>query len=200
MHSSPSQIALFGTSADPPSVGHRSILQGLSQHYDRCLVWVANNPFKQHQATLAQREAMMELVIRDINAPNIELHPELAHSRSLITVQRARSRWPDASFTLVVGADLVPQLPTWYQSAQLLQQVTLLIVPRHGVSLQPQHFEPLQALAARWAIAPMGEEIPPVSSTDYRTKGEHSVIIPTVAEYIHRERLYAWDPVSHSTP
>ncbi|NJK35623.1 MAG: nicotinate-nucleotide adenylyltransferase [Oscillatoriales cyanobacterium SM2_2_1] len=200
MNPHPPQIALFGTSADPPSIGHRSILEWLSQHYDRCIVWVANNPFKQHQATLGQREAMMQLVIRDIPANNIELHPELAHSRSLITVERARSRWPHANFTLAIGADLVPQLPSWYQSAQLLQQVTLLIMPRHGAPLLPQHFERLQALCAHWAIAPIGEDIPPVSSTDYRIRGKHSVIIPTVAEYIHRERLYAWDPVSHSTP
>ncbi|MGL5832760.1 MAG: nicotinate-nucleotide adenylyltransferase, partial [Waterburya sp.] len=32
------KIALFGTSADPPTIGHQTILQWLSQHYDHVVV------------------------------------------------------------------------------------------------------------------------------------------------------------------
>lgn len=45
-------IALFGTSADPPTRGHGKILTWLAQHYDQVAVWAADNPFKQHQASL----------------------------------------------------------------------------------------------------------------------------------------------------
>ena len=39
-------VALFGTSADPPTSGHGAILGWLSQHYDQVAVWAADNPFK----------------------------------------------------------------------------------------------------------------------------------------------------------
>lgn len=32
-------IALFGTSADPPTIGHQGILQWLSGRYDVVVVW-----------------------------------------------------------------------------------------------------------------------------------------------------------------
>ena len=59
-------IALFGTSADPPSIGHQQILQWLDLHYDRVWVWVSDNPFKTHQASLSDRLKMMELTIAAI--------------------------------------------------------------------------------------------------------------------------------------
>ena len=43
------RIALFGTSADPPTAGHQKILRWLSEGYDRVAVWAADNPFKCHQ-------------------------------------------------------------------------------------------------------------------------------------------------------
>ncbi|MEY2856531.1 MAG: nicotinic acid mononucleotide adenyltransferase, partial [Cyanobacteriota bacterium] len=52
-------IALFGTSADPPTIGHQTILQWLSQHYDRIVVWASDNPFKQHQTPLKFRSEML---------------------------------------------------------------------------------------------------------------------------------------------
>ena len=39
-------IALFGTSADPPTVGHKKILEELSRIYDFTISYVSNNPKK----------------------------------------------------------------------------------------------------------------------------------------------------------
>ncbi|MCS6815631.1 MAG: adenylyltransferase/cytidyltransferase family protein, partial [Cyanobacteria bacterium] len=52
-------IALFGTSADPPTVGHQAILLWLLEHFDYVAVWAADNPFKSHQASLHHRLAML---------------------------------------------------------------------------------------------------------------------------------------------
>ncbi|NJM46313.1 MAG: nicotinic acid mononucleotide adenylyltransferase, partial [Alkalinema sp. RU_4_3] len=40
------KLALFGTSADPPTLGHLAIVNYLSAKYDRVAVWAADNPFK----------------------------------------------------------------------------------------------------------------------------------------------------------
>lgn len=99
-------IALFGTSADPPSIGHQQILQWLDNNYDRVLVWVSDNPFKTHQASLSNRLKMMELTIAAIQAHTITIHPELSHPRTINTVEQAKKVLPHANFTLVIGATL----------------------------------------------------------------------------------------------
>jgi nicotinate-nucleotide adenylyltransferase len=187
-------IALFGTSADPPSIGHQQILQWLDSHYDRVLVWVSDNPFKTHQASLSDRLKMMELTIDAIEPPahTITIHPELSHPRTIHTVEQSKQILPDANFTLVIGGDLVRQLPTWYRAQDLLSQVHLLVVPRQGVSIATADIEHLVSMGTEIAIAPESISIPNVSSSDYRNNGNSSVIIPTVAAYIQRESLYAW--------
>lgn len=40
------QIALFGTSADPPTSGHQAILLWLSQRFDKVVVWPRIIPLK----------------------------------------------------------------------------------------------------------------------------------------------------------
>ena len=39
-------IALFGTSADPPTIGHKKILEELSKIYSFTIGYVSNNPKK----------------------------------------------------------------------------------------------------------------------------------------------------------
>ena len=187
-------IALFGTSADPPSIGHQQILQWLDNHYDRVLVWVSDNPFKIHQASLSDRLKMMELTIAAIQPPaqTISLHPEISNPRTINTVEQARQILPHANFSLVIGGDLVPQLLTWYRAQDLLNQVKLLVVPRQSVTISPEDIDRLVNMGTEVAIAPSSISIPDVSSSDYRNNGNSSVIIPTVAAYIQQESLYAW--------
>ena len=41
-------IALFGTSADPPTIGHKKILEELSRIYAITISYVSDNPKKKH--------------------------------------------------------------------------------------------------------------------------------------------------------
>lgn len=184
------QIALFGTSADPPTAGHQAILAWLSDHYDQVAVWASDNPFKSHQTALQHRAAMLQLLIDDIYPPrkNIHLYPELSSPRALVTVEQAKQRWTEATFTLVVGADLVTQLPRWYRVKELLQQVKLLVVPRSGYTITEADLAPLRPLGATVSIAHL--QVPGVSSTAYRDAGDPDVVTPPIEAYIHREQLY----------
>ncbi|MBW4486806.1 MAG: nicotinate-nucleotide adenylyltransferase [Trichocoleus desertorum ATA4-8-CV12] len=185
------KIALFGTSADPPTAGHQAILSWLSQHFDYVAVWASDNPFKSHQTPLEHRSAMLRLLIQDIEPPrhNISLQPELSSPRTLITVDQARKQWPDADLTLTIGADLVAQLPTWYRIEDLLQQVKLLVIPRPGYPLKDNDLAELRRLGAKVAIADLTG--PAISSTAYREAGQSEALSPTVEAYIHQEQLYA---------
>ncbi|WP_071517490.1 nicotinate-nucleotide adenylyltransferase [Geitlerinema sp. PCC 9228] len=188
------KIALFGTSADPPSIAHREILHQLAANFDWVAVWASDNPFKSHQTPLERRATMLQLVIHDVmrhqpNAQgNIGYHPELSSSRALLTVERAEQIWPNADFTFVVGSDLLEQLPRWYRVEEFLQKVQLLVVPRAGYPIKEKEVETLKQMGARLAIAHM--EIPDTSSTAYRQIKDPNAVPQPIAEYIHRERLY----------
>lgn len=183
-------IALFGTSADPPTLGHQVILNWLADHFDWVAVWAADNPFKQQQTPLAHRMAMLGLMIQDLHTPrqNVRLYPELGKPRTFHTLQIAKRYWRNARFTLVIGSDLIAQLPNWYRVDDLLPDVDLLIVPRPGYPLREADLEALRQRGARVAIADlMG---PATSSTAYREHGESIGLTPQIEDYIHREHLY----------
>ncbi len=189
-------IALFGTSADPPTAGHQAILGWLSYHFDHVAVWAADNPFKSHQTPLNHRMAMLQLLIDDISPPrqNIWLYPELGRPRTWHTLSIAQTLWRNARFTLVIGADLVYQLPNWYRVEELLAQVNLLIVPRPGFPLQESALAELRRRGATVAIADFISV--DTSSTAYRNSGDTQNLTPLVADYIHREHLYACQETS----
>jgi nicotinate-nucleotide adenylyltransferase len=185
------KIALFGTSADPPTAGHQAILCDLSNSYDLVAVWAADNPFKSHQASLEERAAMVQLLITDINPPrqNIVLEQNLSSLRTLETVEKAKIRWgEDAQLTLVVGSDLLNQLPRWYRATELLQQVELLIVPRPGYPIEESGLAGVVHIGGKIAIACLNA--PDISSTAYRENGDTEALTPLVVEYIHQQHLY----------
>lgn len=184
------RIALFGTSADPPHAGHQMVLRWLAHHFDGVAVWASDNPFKSHQTPLEHRAAMLRLLIEDIDVPqhNIHLYPELSHPRAIATVQTAQTYWPEAELVLVIGSDLVAQLPRWHRVDELLQQVTLLIVPRSGYPLNNHDLMELRQRGARVDIADIHG--PEISSTTYRHTREDGRLAPPVEAYIQQKHLY----------
>jgi nicotinate-nucleotide adenylyltransferase len=194
------KIALFGTSADPPTAGHQMILTWLSNYFDLVAVWAADNPFKPKQTSLEHRSKMLDLLIQEMpkTRDNIYLFPELSHPRTIITLERAKNLWQKADFTLVIGADLVTANPhhqglpimNWYKASELLKQVKLLIIPRIGYNINQVDLQQLEKHGAKWAIADL--KAPPVSSTSYREKGEHHILPFPIIQYINQQKLYAY--------
>lgn len=183
------KIALFGTSADPPTAGHQIILDWLSRHYDLVVVWASDNPFKQHHTTLQHRTEMLRVMLAEIDANNISLHPELSDRHTLITVNKAREKWgEEIEFTLVIGSDILTQITSWYQSKELLTKVKILVVPRPRYPINEVDLEALKNLGGRYAIATLNA--PKVSSSAYRLQGDDSVLTTAVENYILQHDLY----------
>lgn len=194
-------LALFGTSADPPTRGHQAILVWLSQQFDQVVVWASDNPFKVHQASLEQRQEMLRQLVAEIQASEgeIVLAPELSHPRALTTLERARQQWPSAQLMFVIGSDLVPKLPSWYRIREVLAQVELLVIPRPGYPLLPKDLHTLEKLGGRIAIADFTG--PAVSSSAYREADKPEALTPAIRAYIQQEKLYEWaDTAQSSSP
>ncbi|NEQ41661.1 MAG: nicotinate-nucleotide adenylyltransferase, partial [Okeania sp. SIO3I5] len=175
-----------------PTAGHETIVRWLSQNFNKVVVWASDNPFKSHQTSLEQRSTMLSILIENIdsNQNNIFVHQELSSRRTLETVELAIKKWDDAEFTLVVGSDLVKQLPNWYQVKELLQKVELLIVPRKGITTEKTDLQKLKELNTGVKIASL--EVPNVSSSAYREQGDEMTITPPIKDYIYQQKLYQW--------
>lgn len=184
-------IALFGTSADPPTAGHQRILRWLSYRFDIVLAWASDNPFKPNQTPIVHRASMLRLLVTDIQPQRSNIHCDqtLSYPKTIYTLEQAQQRYPSARFTLAVGSDLIAQLPTWYRSQDLLAQVDLLVFPRPGYPATPEALNLLRQLGAAVILADITGL--PVSSSAYRKDGDSAAITAPIKDYIHREHLYA---------
>lgn len=185
------KIALFGTSADPPTSGHQAVLNWLSDNYDYVAVWAANNPFKSHQTSLENRVEMLRLLIADINPQreNVNLEQELSHLRTISTVENAKQRWgSEAEFIVVIGSDLLGQFKRWYRIQDLLQEAEVLVIPRPGYTIENNRLDKIRDLGGKISVANLtGLD---VSSTAYREHGDPQALTPSVAAYINQKHLY----------
>lgn len=184
------QIALFGTSADPPTYGHLEILIWLSKRYDRTAVWASDNPFKRDQTPLDDRTEMLRLLVTlsGESLETLQVYPELSDLRTIITYNRAVKVWPNAKFTFVLGADLLPQLPTWYQAEELLAAVDLLVIPRSGYQILDSTIDKIKSLGGTLEIANL--ITPNVSSSAYRYDMAPNTVPTIVQSYIQQQELY----------
>ena len=89
-----SQLALFGTSADPPTVGHRAVLAGLMQLYPRVCTWASDNPMKQHGAPLGMRAQLLQALVNEIGDARLQLEQNLSSPFTVTTLKRAQTLWP----------------------------------------------------------------------------------------------------------
>ncbi|NEP17133.1 MAG: nicotinate-nucleotide adenylyltransferase, partial [Leptolyngbya sp. SIO4C1] len=182
-------VALFGTSADPPHSGHRGVLTWLGHHFDQVAVWASDNPFKTHQASLADRMAMLQLLVDSLQTPGVvQLYPALSHRYTVVTIARAQQRWPEAALTLAVGADLVGQLPQWYRAEAIFEQVKILVFPRPGYPVNEADLLKLKQ-QAKVAIAHPPQQYD-VSSTEFRQADSDQGIPPVIQQYIDQHQLY----------
>ena len=143
------QIALFGTSADPPTRGHQALLEELLLLYPRVATWASDNPKKQHGAPLDLRAQLLQALVKQIQDPRLEQIQELSDPFTIRTLQRAGQRWPDAELVFVVGSDLASQIPSWKQTDQWLPHCRLAIAPRQGWPLTGVAIQQLKQLGAR---------------------------------------------------
>ncbi|APB34952.1 nicotinate (nicotinamide) nucleotide adenylyltransferase [Gloeomargarita lithophora Alchichica-D10] len=184
----PQRLALFGTSADPPTLAHRQIIQWLAQAFDLTLVWAADNPLKTGQTPLGHRMAMLDCLLQELGESQVQLWPELSHRFTRVSVARAQVQWPQASLTLALGADLLPQLPRWHQAEALFPQVGVVIIPRPGYSLAPAALDWLHQHSPRVSIAPIS--VPDWSSRAFREGQRPDELSPAVLAYIRCHQLY----------
>ena len=182
------QIALFGTSADPPTRGHKALMEELLLLYPRVATWASDNPKKQHGAPLALRAQLLQALVKQIQNPRLEQIQELSDPFTIRTLQRAGKRWPDAELVFVVGSDLASQIPSWKQSDQWLQLCRLAIAPRQGWPLTAVAIQQLKQLGAR--LDQLGLSVPASASSALRQRPQQEQLPESVWPLLLEHNLY----------
>ena len=181
-------IALFGTSADPPTCGHQALLEGLLAMFPKVATWASDNPMKRHCAPLENRKALLATLVKAIANPQLELVQELSSPWAITTLKLATTRWPSNELVFVVGSDLAGQIPHWKDARAVLQLARLAIAPRQGWPLQLQQLEALECLGGRIELLPM--QIPATSSSEVRSQPKPAQIPAALWPLVLEHNLY----------
>ena len=189
------QIALLGTSADPPTCGHQALLMGLLSLYPKVATWASDNPLKQHGAPLALRAQLLQALVGEINDPRLQQDQTLSHPFTIRTIDQAAQRWPEAELVFVVGSDLAALIPGWKSSAQWLGRCRLAIAPRQGWPLSDQALEDLKQLGA--CIDLLELQVPASASSALRQAPQQQQIPAAVWTLLLQHNLYGLSPSLH---
>ncbi|HXQ18010.1 MAG TPA: nicotinate (nicotinamide) nucleotide adenylyltransferase [Acidimicrobiales bacterium] len=195
------RLGLLGGTFDPPHLGHVAAAQAARRalSLDRVLLVVANDPWQKSPLRpitgAADRLAMTEAAVEGeagIEASRMELDRG-GPSYTVDTVEQlrteavARGAAPPELF-VIVGADIVPTLPTWHRVDELRALVTLVIVARPHA--------PAPAGPPGWHSAVVGGLDFDVSSSQIRERlaggeGAGQMVPPGVGHCIAARGLYA---------
>ena len=146
--------AFFGGSFDPPHNGHLGVAKGaLDSGLCSRVVWVPawSQPHKQDKkaAPFHHRLAMVELLISGVNgmaASDLEERIKLQPSYTFEVLKHFAGELPgDESAALLIGADSLLALHTWFNAEELAEKYVILTYPRPGKEIS------LEALLPHWS-------------------------------------------------
>ena len=188
MKSKKSSIALFGTSADPPTLGHEALLSELTKIFPKVITWASDNPDKKHQIPLPKRTQLLRILVKKISHPKLELVQDLSSPRTIHTLKKAFQIWPEASFSFVIGSDLAIQIPKWLNAKSILSKVRIAIAMRDGWPISEIQLEEIKNLGGEIEILPF--KIPESSSSKFRERPQEFLVPQELLPLLLEENLY----------
>ena len=181
-------IALFGTSADPPTLGHEALLSELTKIFPKVITWASDNPDKKHQIPLLKRTQLLRILVKKISHPKLELVQELSSPRTIHTLKKAFQLWPEASFSFVIGSDLAMQVPKWLNAKSILSKVRIAIAMRDGWPISDVQLAKIEKLGGKIEILPF--KIPEASSSKFRERPQKVLVPQELVPLLLEENLY----------
>jgi len=181
-------IALFGTSADPPTLGHEALLSELIRIFPKVITWASDNPDKKHHIPLLKRTQLLRILVKKISHPRLELVQELSSPRTIYTLEKAFQLWPEANFSFVIGSDLAVQVPKWLNAKSILNKATIAIAMRDGWPISDQQIEEIKKLGGEIDLLPF--HIPESSSSKFRKSPQEVLVPQELVPLLLKENLY----------
>ncbi len=129
-------IALFGTSADPPTIGHKKILEELSKIYSFTIGYVSNNPNKNHKEDISIRSHLLKTLIEDLDNPKILFNQSVSSQWALESIKKCKRIYELNSLDFVIGSDLIKDIFYWKNFDKITDEVSFLVILREGYPIE----------------------------------------------------------------
>ena len=155
------RIALFGTSADPPTIGHKKILEELSNTYSLIITYASDNPKKRHKENIFFRNLLLKTLINDINNPKIIFNNKISSPWAIKSIEECKKIYSFSKIDFVIGSALISEIFSWKNFDRIIHEVKLLIIKREGFPIESNALEMLENKNVMYEISAL--KIPNIS-------------------------------------
>ena len=182
------QFALFGTSADPPTIGHKKILEELSKKYSYTITYASDNPKKRHRENIYFRSLLLKTLIEDIDNSKIIFNQKISSPWAIESIEKCKKIYKLNQVDFVIGSDLVSEIFSWKNCEKILKEVKLLIIKREGYPIKTDTLKKLETLKVTFEISSL--IIPKISSSIVRLNNNYSDLPKSLIDIVKKNNLY----------
>ena len=182
------RIALFGTSADPPTIGHKKILEELSNIYSSIITYASDNPQKKHKENIFFRNLLLKTLIKDINNPKIIFNPKISSPWAIESIKECKKIYTFSKMDFVIGSDLITEIFSWKNFDKIIHEVKLLIIKRDGYPIESNTLKMLETHEVIFEICTLN--IPNISSSMVRLNNNYSDLPKSLIDIMKSNNLY----------
>jgi len=181
-------VALFGTSADPPTIGHKKILEELSKIYDFTISYVSNNPNKKHKEDISIRSHLLKTLIEDLDNPKILFNQRLSSKWAVESIKKCKKIYEFNNLDFVIGSDLIKDIFSWKNFDKITKEVSFFIILREGYPVKSNTIKMLETYKVKFRIS--NTKIPNISSSKFRLNFNYSNLPKSLIDIVKKNNLY----------
>ena len=181
-------IALYGTSADPPTIGHKKILEELSKIYAFTISYVSNNPKKKHIEDISIRSHLLKTLIDDLDNPKILFNQKISSQWAVESIKKSKEIYEFNNLDFVIGSDLIKDIFHWKNFDKIILEVSFFIILREGYPVESNTLEMLENYKVKFKISTI--TIPGTSSSNFRLNFNYSNLPTSLIDIVKKNNLY----------
>ena len=181
-------IALFGTSADPPTIGHKKILEELSKIYDLTISYVSNTPNKNHKENISIRSHLLKTLIDDLDNPKILFNQSVSSQWAVDSIKKCKRIYKLNTLDFVIGSDLIKDIFYWKNFDNINEEVSFLVILREGYPVESNTLKMLETYKVKFKISTI--KIPNISSSKFRLNSNYSNLPTSLVDIVKKNNLY----------
>ena len=182
------RIALFGTSADPPTIGHKKILEELSNNYSCIITYASDNPKKKHKENIFFRNLLLKTLIKEINNPRIIFNQKLSSPWAIESIDECKKIYAFNKIDFVIGSDLINEIFLWKNFDKIIAEASFFIILREGYPVESNTLKMLKTYKVKFKISTI--KIPNISSSKLRSNFNYSNLPTSLIDIVKKNNLY----------
>ena len=182
------RIALFGTSADPPTIGHKRILEELSKTFSYTITYVSKKQKKTHKEDILIRSLLLKTLIKDLKNPKIIFNQKISSKWAIESIKKCKDIYNLNQIDFVIGSDLIQEIFTWKSFDKIIKEVNFFIIERVGYPIQTNTLKMLGIHKVNFETSSL--KIPNSSSSMIRLNGNYSDLPNSLINIVKEKKLY----------